>query len=1857
MEKTILETTAQLHHSLRDYIEATYHISNPKLIEQRRNLLNQPEVIKQIPYLESTLRYKTETSFSEIKGLDPSVLEIFAELSNESTGDILINDPPYHHQAEAVKECLVEEKNLVVMTGTGSGKTECFLLPILGKLATEAKNSPTSFGGFNAVRAFVLYPMNALVNDQLGRLRLLFGDERLIKKFKTWSGRVPRFARYTSRTPYAGVRDSKKDQQQLKSLGDYHVKIQEEAFNPSSPEYEKAKELYGELKRRGKWPAKSDLQSWYGEHGSRWKNTKTGEFKRAVTLTDDSELITRHEVHASPPDILITNYSMLEYMLMRPIERPIFDQTKIWLDTYPENKLLLILDEAHLYRGAAGAEVGLLIRRLRERLQIPSDRMQVICATASFSESSYASEFGSQLTGSDPKTFVPITGKIQYCPEDKPGTDEEAKVLSQIDLNNFYKVEDKQNRLNILDAFLNYRKIEIKEGLEAVLFRSLHNFSPMNLLINKTMEGACRIDNLGKDIFPNSKSEIANTAVTNLMALGSIARMKPTDPGLLPCRVHTFFRGLAGLWVCMDPNCSELTSTEKNGPTGKVYSQPRELCDCDARVLELFTCRNCGTAYARAYTDDIDDPRFLWSEPGHELRLLSGVATELFPIDLLLESPIRKSIVEPIDYDLETGRLNTSGNRTRPLYIRKKELQDGVENLEDSSNNEREFKPCGVCGTKAGLGRTSVQDHQTKGDQPFQALISKQIQVQPPGLIKATRFAPLRGRKVLVFSDSRQVAARLAPNLQMYSIQDSIRPLMVWGFKRFLKYESLKEDISLEDLYLAILIAANVLGVRLRPELRPDETFTAEKSVKEKLDGGVLNNEAELFRLISKFRTESPPEFLLGCFHKTIFDRHLGLEPLALGSIVERAENTDFLRNLDDIPDVAESEDSKVGLARTWLRCWKGNVWLSKMPNIWWKRPSTGLGQVSIKGSNGNFRDIDKILIGSQAQSKFKKSWLPNLLSKFTARVENNIHRLKGSELSIYFGNEWVSCQICRSTHRPIQGINFCLDCFSRNPKSIDPEKDKVFLSRTSYYRAGTLAVLSEERESPMALIAAEHTAQLNAPQNEDIFSKAEENELLFQDVDLAWQNSDSNKSAIDILSSTTTMEVGIDIGSLSGVALRNMPPGRSNYQQRSGRAGRRGKAVATVVGFCSSDSHDEHYFNSPDQMIRGEVIDPKLTLDNPDIVGRHLTAFLLQSYHQERLPNIRPEEQPQLFAVLGKVKDFLRKDSLLNRYDFKSWLLQNEAKLKNSASSWIPKELSEKNKELLINNLILNTLSQIDKSIGFVSGRNEETNSQENLNEQEEENDVSEFSDIEESQTESGEENPSQDQLQENLLNRLLYNGVLPRYAFPTDVASFHVFDRNRSTSYRPIFSFAPSQGLPIALTQYAPGKEVWISGKCYKSGAIYSPMRSERLNAWRDKKFYYECSDCGFAKTFPIDEGEKEERRDCKACGGDATFGPARYWLRPPGFAHPINQDAVVSPDDTPETSYATRAKLTIPTPSESPDWIRINNHIRVLNIREHLLVSNSGPRNEGYDYCTICGLIEPTAPSTSTVFAPHHKPFPDREGNCGGAGASNGIILGTDFITDVLLISLTIISPLNLRPGYSATTMALRTLSEAFAKAASELLELESGELMAEFRPALTPTGWRGLEAEIFLYDTLPGGAGFSRQISEYGDLVFQKALKILQNCPGKCDRSCYRCLRSFKNKFEHQLLDRHLATNLLTFLLEGEIPKFNQERMKQSTNILHKDLLRQVGSNWHIEADKNILVPGIGEVTIPILVENPVQEKFVVYLHGPLTLGHPPNDGIKSLQEYSSLAVLPVDELLVRENLPKATSKLLSELGIG
>lgn len=1315
---TVGETVRELHRSLQEYVEATYHVSHPALVEERQGLLASTGVISQQPFFESTPRYQTKRRFRDVHGLPPAVLALFESLARAPTDPNgprrLIFDPPYEHQLSAVETALVGTPgsgasgpgDVIIMTGTGSGKTESFLLPVLGKLIHEATVRGRAFGAEPAVRALVLYPMNALVNDQLGRMRLLFADPRVVGAFEAACGRPARFARYTSRTLYPGVRDAKRDQTRLRPIEEYYIA----KLETGTP----ADELVRELHERGKWPAKPDLRAWFGKPGAHWRS-RDGRFLRCLTMGDDSELLTRHEVQANPPDILITNYSMLEYMLMRPLERPIFDRTRDWLERNPAERFLLVLDEAHLYRGAGGTEVALLVRRLRARLGIDASRLQVICTSASFSDPAKAAIFGAQLTGKDATGFEVITGELDLRHPEADGTPEEARQLAAIDLEKYYDADSPAKRIAPLRGFLEARGVPpdvlgAKSAIsmaqfEAVLHSALKDYGPLNRLVNATMRRARSVTELNRELFPQALPNVAARATTALMTLGSAARRSPNEPGLLPCRVHALFRGLPGLWVCMDPDCSALPESERGidrRPCGRMYAQPRERCDCGAQVLEFFTCRHCGSAYARAYTDDVSQPRFLWSEGGESFRDEPGVVLQLHPIDLLLEEPAEDADVEYADYDVLTGRLNApAGRRTRSVCLKKERTvsarREGDGDQEDDNTGDLgEFKPCGVCGRRAGYGRSSVQDHQTKGDQPFQALVTRQLEVQPPGPKPPSSFAPNRGRKVLIFSDSRQTAARLAPNIQTYSMRDVVRPLIVAGMSRAQGAPLLAERLCLDDLYFAALVAAAALGVQLRPELRPGESFDIARQVADEVRGGALDDSAKALGLLADVRSARPPEMLLRSIHHVLTDQFWGLEVLALASVRELGSAAEMIAALPALGPTTQGGKQKRALVRVWLAEWmRDYLKLSAAPGHW-------TGDL-VRSHTGRFARVKRLLKGSRgAQASFERDWLPKLLDHFCERIGGTAARgqycLRGARATLEFGGEWIQCPKCRAVLRPWPGVAICGNCGGETVRPLNPDTDPVFTARKGYYRRSAIDAL--RGIAPVALIAAEHTAQIGAAQAQDIYSLAEEHELLFQDVQLGPDEHGRDRPAIDVLSCTTTMEVGIDIGTLSGVALRNMPPTRANYQQRAGRAGRRGNAIATVVSFSSSDSHDEHYFGHPDQLIAGEVRDPTLSLDSEDIARRHITAYVLQRYHGAKLPDIAAEAQPRLFEVLGTVKDFETAAGTLNRDDLGAWLGKNEATLRGEVDGWLPSELNEAVRRRLLDELVNNTLASIDYAL-----------------------------------------------------------------------------------------------------------------------------------------------------------------------------------------------------------------------------------------------------------------------------------------------------------------------------------------------------------------------------------------------------------------------------------------------------------------------------------------------------------------------------------------------------------------------------
>jgi hypothetical protein len=222
-----------------------------------------------------------------------------------------------------------------------------------------------------------------------------------------------------------------------------------------------------------------------------------------------------------------------------------------------------------------------------------------------------------------------------------------------------------------------------------------------------------------------------------------------------------------------------------------------------------------------------------------------------------------------------------------------------------------------------------------------------------------------------------------------------------------------------------------------------------------------------------------------------------------------------------------------------------------------------------------------------------------------------------------------------------------------------------------------------------------------------------------------------------------------------------------------------------------------------------------------------------------------------------------------------------------------------------------------------------------------------------------------------EKLLDRLFDRGVLPRYAFPTDVVTFHVFDKIASTERRSVLKYSPQLGLNQALSSYAPGREVWVNGERHYSFAIWTPFRRrECWQAWFGMKVYFECDRCGYARV----EQRSEEHYvgqvlNCPACGTAGSLGVGTRWLRPPGFAHPVDIDAELPLEDSPAPTRSTRAKLSAPFTDSGPPAhagkAANDAGYEVWTAKQRLVLTNTGSHDRmkpGFLYCPKCGRAEP-------------------------------------------------------------------------------------------------------------------------------------------------------------------------------------------------------------------------------------------------------------------------------------------------------
>lgn len=1730
------ETARSLGESLRQYIEAQYHIRDEGLVRERHALLRETATVAQTPYVEATSVYKVGTSYDGLQ-IPRAAADALAELAALGVG---LYPLPYEHQSQALEAFLgPEAADLVVATGTGSGKTESFLMPVIGALAIEGAERPAS-AALPGCRAMLLYPMNALVNDQLARIRRMLGDPRAAEVLSRGRPGPVTFGSYTGRTPYPGRRSSQRDERFIKPLFDeFYRKVAER------PAVREA------LERIGRWPSK-DLEGFFAHGAVETRTIATGKKagqkrvannwdRRLATQPGDRELMTRHEMQARCPDLLVTNYSMLEYMLMRPIERALFEQTRDWLRSAPRNEFILVLDEAHMYRGAGGAEVALLIRRLCARLEIPRERMRCILTSASLGAEATATvdgeRFARDLTGLSElssRNVKVILGTREPRPPAKPATGAEAEALASFDLAAF------QGVANGLDAAVDAAKsLAARLGWPAPphgdhdafrdwLFSSMTGFGPLETLISEVSGKAVRLDDLSLRLFPGRAD--ADRATDALLALGSHAKRAADRRVLIPTRLHLFHRGLPGLYACVDPECSERLAAHA-GPTvlGRLHTRQLDACDCrsHARVYELLTHRDCGAAFLRGYVSaDMD---FVWDRPSGPLS--DGRAVDLIPIEMLVEDSVHSgSRNREMWLHIPTGTLRVE-RPSDPSAYRRVYVPDNLD-----ARPEIAFDECPVCMRKTRASKdepSKVMDHVTKGEAPFTTLVRTQMARQPAS-IAIDRTHPNGGRKVLIFSDGRQKAARLARDIPRDIELDVFRQAISLACAQL---EGMgHEPKPTQSLYTAFL---SVLGEHDLPIFDGEDArkvVVARAEFERDCDGDL----AEAFG--GGFSpAEAPARFRIALL-KLLCGNYYSLSGTTVG-FVEPAKRQ--LRKLAEeirSKGVHLSDEDIRALAVAWIDGLLGDYAFDPAFDIEIRRKAAGFFKPEW-GSKGQFeRPLREALsrlpgLGKPAVEVMEEAMRGQLASQESSGWFLSPNALR---LRVDLSHVWMQCPDCTALMSMSFRGTTCLSCGGGPTVRVDPRTSPYISARKGFWRLPVEEALTPgSRLSNLSV--EEHTAQLSNRDRARVHATTELYELRFQDVLI-----EDTDRPIDVLSCTTTMEVGVDIGSLVAVALRNVPPQRENYQQRAGRAGRRGASVSTVVTYSQNGPHDSHYFLNPESIVAGPPRTPEVKVDNPKIARRHVHAYLIQTFFHELMGqgvHGPGEKTSMLEKALGRTREFFHgaEDSGLNLDGFEEWVsrrvVAGGGDLRASVAAWLPPKMDTGG--LSVGDWLATAAVEFVEKLRHLG---EDVPAPPGMAP----------GDGEDGDAGDGQAEPELEQ--EEFLEFLFFHGLLPSYAFPTNLSSFLVEEKRRNAKgmleIRTVQR--PQQSISQALSEYAPGRLIVIDKRTYRSGGVFSDAPAGDVNRARplfeEAKRLVHCEACSFMRDPYAHGGETS----CPVCGGalkeetmiePKVFGPER--------ARELPED-----DREQEITFATMAQFPQPVDEEAFRFLECGPNARYTHATDRRLVTvNRGkPTGQagGFSVCVDCGASG-VYDQYSPMAGSHERPYlhlgpPGTPPQC--AGQFRRVFLGHDFRTDLLLLRLRVASPLVTDTADTVSLRmledALHTLAEALRLAASrhKQLDLDPAEFGSGFR--IVPTLQDGARMlDLFLYDTLSGGAGYAEVAARNLNGILEAALCLLEGCT--CDSSCTDCLNHFHNQHIRDRLDRKLGASLLRYAIQGVEPR--------------------------------------------------------------------------------------------------------------
>ena len=1625
--------------------------------------------------------------------------------------------PLFSHQARAFRQVgstrSEGKPSLVITAGTGAGKTEAFLLPILSGL-WKGRRAANEHG----MRCLILYPMNALVTDQVTRLYELLKEQTTLNLFH-----------FTSETP--------------------------ETDRQAKPE-------------------------------EQWKSCRPW---------------SRQAARTSIPDIVITNYSMLEYMLCRPKDQEFFGPALRYI----------VLDEAHLYTGALAAEITLLLRRVRDRCQVSPELITHIATSATLGGTSEDLRKFAATVFSVPSSLVEVVegtkAPLPMSRELKSAPTSRAELLAQhseIDVVTF--TPDGTFADSDEDAFSRSQQIlsnllpgDIISSATAAANRLLAPFLKHSLeqvpIVRRLMEfvyenDLLSMDELTRDLWGDA-TNVTRKATILLLRLAAAARLEPNESPLIPHRLHFLVRAPQGLSVCLNTVCSGPPHLLAEG-CGSLQA-PRDRCVyCNAVTLPVHRCKACGH----------------WALAGHENsetgELESGHFAEVAQRRYYLVADSGGKNLSVIVVNPQTGEYFGKGLGTR-LFRAPCPKHGGACN-DTSQCTQQE---CPRCGISWSVSTDDDEDDKDLKIQPLRGAERLAVGVAAETVLYgmpvypdvSREWKPGKGRRLLCFSDSRREAARLGPLLssqhETWVIRSAIAKTLAtyesssasYLDRQIRRYEGDGADPTLPraDREVARLKAAD-----LRNQLATStsgipftdfaHSLAADPHVSELLDRELAETHAnwrqqhwiDNRRSVAEHAEALIAQELDNPLRTAVSTEAVGLLELVYPGLESLPLPANFAGQLPN-------DDIRKTLAATWpdilaalldtLRADRAVDWSREEPARRWNGESPLYARWSTRSKNGW---TARRFVGDDSRSKDNlqvRLWFAQTVLAMVGCPESFASKLLESafdQLDEGADNQqlpWLQCRNHEVGHGETdRAVQILLDrlrlrlpaklyrcpttgtlwpctvlgwaplksCLGHIREITFDEADKDIRWGRARRELRESAIFS------MGLWGEEHSAQLSPQENK-------RRQFLFRD------------GARNLLSSTTTMELGIDIGGLNGVVLGNVPPGRANHMQRAGRAGRRSDGSSVAVTFARNRAFDRAVFLGFHDFLKRDLRRPVVFLDRPRFVRRHLHAMLLAEFapwHSDGtgamdaysdMGKLYGVEAPQKWT--GSIKPDWSTSGTGYAQDFIEFL-----KLVRS-----PAHPFKQRSRKVVQGTPLDIIVETDHAWGefldeaekeFRAAREEWGKDYGSLRNAWME--VPKQPSAEAIKAERPKANSIRYQIQAiskiSVIEWFSDAGFLPRYGFPIHLQRLSVRKPHDSRAGQSTTAegYRLERQSLLALSEYVPGAQVLVGGKIVESKGILKHWteanRDEALglNYWALK--------CATSHEYLATSPDQL----CKECGqppqepGQALmfprFGYTTAAWDPP---KPVGRNL----DRVGEVVLSTAGGFTLSDATQKlPDFGGINGLMAAYYEAGagELLLRNAGGEawskdGPGFAVCTRCGFAtseekpfdaKGAAPALPKTFKNHPSVFsPNPNSRCWPQNIQYEPVLRHKVLaaretTDVLILNW---------PGDSGEG-SLFSLGRALLLAGARLLELDSRELGLELKPRGTG------ELSILLYDTVPGGAGHSFELMKLGKLWLKEARNILCGSSSHdevCRRACLECLLDFGGQFKAHLLDRKGALELL------------------------------------------------------------------------------------------------------------------------